>query len=268
MKSITFAISKGGVGKSLLTANVGAALAKRGKKVVLVEGDPNRPLQSILRAELGEKAIKLDDIVKRNLRVDDAVYSTNFENLFLIPTGVPLESYLEINPVLFAKKLLEVDADFMFVDTPFPLGKAAFLSLGVCEYFIMILTEDEFNLCVEAALDTNRLGKYLFKCIPLGFVLNRIKNPEKFTDELISDLEDLFGVPCMAKIMEDLRVQKSYGGIESQKAFLAYEEFEKSGFKESIDKIASRLMRKLPKSEKTDPPGFLKGLIESIKIPY
>jgi len=43
MKSITFAVSKGGVGKSLITANVGAALAEKGKKVFLVEGDPNHP---------------------------------------------------------------------------------------------------------------------------------------------------------------------------------------------------------------------------------
>ena len=263
MKSITFAISKGGVGKSLLTANVGAALAKRGKRVVLVEGDPNRPLQSILRVELGEKETKLDEVVKRNLKVDDAVYSTNFENLFLIPTGVPLESYLEINPVLFAKKLLEVDADFMFVDTPFPLGKAAFLSLGVCEYFIMILTEDEFNLCVEAALDTIRLGRYLFKCVPLGFVLNRIKNHERFTEELINDIEDLLRTPCIARILEDSRVQKSYGGARSREAFLAYEEFKENGFKKGIDEIVSRLLGGLPQPEKKNIPDFLEELVKS-----
>ena len=50
MKSITFTVSKGGVGKSLITANVGAALAKKGKNVVLVEGDTNSVLAGALAA--------------------------------------------------------------------------------------------------------------------------------------------------------------------------------------------------------------------------
>jgi MinD-like ATPase involved in chromosome partitioning or flagellar assembly len=32
-------VSKGGIGKSLITANVGVALARRGRRVILVEGD-------------------------------------------------------------------------------------------------------------------------------------------------------------------------------------------------------------------------------------
>ena len=266
MNSITFAISKGGVGKSLLTANVGAALAERKKKVVLVEGDPNRPLQSILGMESFQDRVKLDDVVKKDLKIEEALYSTGYENLFLIPTGVPLESYLEIDPVLFAKKLTMLDADFMFVDVPFPLGKAAFLSLGICQYFIMILTEDEFNLCVEAALDTNRLGRYFFKCVPLGFVLNRIKTPERFTAELINDLEDLLRVPCIAQIMEDENVLKSYGGIKSKRAFLAYKKLLENNFKESIDRIVIKLVGDLPKPEKEDVPSFLQELIKPLKL--
>ena len=57
MKSLTFAVSKGGVGKSLLTANVAAALAGRGNKVIMVEGDPNRPLQTILGLDISSKNV-------------------------------------------------------------------------------------------------------------------------------------------------------------------------------------------------------------------
>jgi septum site-determining protein MinD len=265
MRSVTFAISKGGVGKSLLTANVGAALAQRKKKVVLVEGDPNRPLQAILGMERIRMGFKLDDVIKKNLKIEKVVYPSRYENLFVIPSGVPLESYAEINPILFARKLVAVDADFMFVDVPFPLGKAAFLSLGVCEYFVMILTEDEFNLCVEAALDTNRLGRYFLKCVPLGFVLNRIKTPERFTAELIDDLEILLRVPCIGKIMEDQRVLKSYGGVKSQEAFLAYQEIQENGFKESIDKIAAKLIGELPEPEKKDIPNSLKEAMKPLR---
>ena len=262
MKSITFAVSKGGVGKSLLTANVGAALAEKGKKVVLVEGDPNQPLQVILGVDVSSKDLKLDNVVKENMKIEEATYATEFDNLFIIPSGISLRSYFEINPINFAKKLMDLKADFMLIDVPFPLGEAAFLSLGVCEYSILVLTEDEFVLCVESAIDTIRLGRYFLKCVPLGFVLNRIKTPEKFTKEFVKDLEDLLEVPCIARIKEDPKVSRSYGGVGSHKAFLAYQKFRENEFTRSMDEIANMLLGRLPDPEKKDVVNFVKEVIE------
>ena len=265
MKFITLAVSKGGVGKSLVTANVGAALAKKGKKVILVEGDPNHPLQTILGVEVSPIRLKLDEVVKRDLEIEKAIYSTMVDELFLIPSGISLQGYFEMDPIKFAKRLTSLKADFVFIDIPFPLGEAAFLSLGVCEYFIPILTEDEFVLCVESAIDTIRLGTYLLKCVPLGFILNRIKTPEKFTGEFVKDLEDLLEIPCIARIGEDPKVSKSYGGAGSHKAFLAYEELGGSEFTKSIDEIAVWLLGKLPRPEKKDSVGLIQRLIAPSK---
>jgi len=262
MKSITFAVSKGGVGKSLITANVGAALAEKGKKVALVEGDPNHPLEVILGVDTSSKGFKLDEVVKKDMKIEKATYPTGFENLFLIPSGVSLQSYFEIDPVNFAEKLMNLKADFMFIDVPFPLGEAAFLSLGVCEYSIIVMTEDEFVLCVESAIDTIRLGRYYLKCVPLGFVLNRIKTPDKFTEDFVKDLEDLLEIPCVAQVREDPNVSKSYGGVGSQKAFLAYQKFRESEFAKSIEEIASVLVGRLPKPEKEDIVEFIKEVIK------
>jgi len=261
MKSITFAVSKGGVGKSLITANVGAALADKGKKVILVEGDPNHPLEVILGVD-ASKGFKLDEVIKEDMKIEKALYSTEFDNLFLIPSGVSLQSYFEIDPINFAKKLMKLKADFMFVDVPFPLGEAAFLSLGVCEYSIIVLTEDEFVLCVESAIDTIRLGRYFLKCVPLGFILNRIKTPDKFTKDFVKDLEDLLEIPCVAQIREDPKVSKSYGGVGSRKAFLAYQKFRESEFTRSIDEVASLFLGRLPNPEKKDIVGFIEEVIK------
>ena len=256
-------MSKGGVGKSLITANVGAALAQKGKKVVLVEGDPNHPLQVILGIDTSKEVYKLDDVVKKGVGIDKATHSTSFDNLYLIPSGVSLEGYFDMDPVNFARRFTDVQADFMFIDVPFPLGKAAFLSLGICDYFIPILTEDEFTLCVESAIDTIRLGKHYFKCIPLGFVLNRIKNAERFNNEFVSDLENLLEIRCIAKIMEDRIVSSSYGGAGSTKAFLAYQKLKEGEFRKRVDDIATFLLGDLPKPEKENTPRFIKSLIRS-----
>jgi|GEM_PF-1262522 septum site-determining protein MinD len=267
MKSITFAVSKGGVGKSLITANVGAALARKGKKVVLIEGDPNQPFQKILGLNFTSKNLKLENIVHRDIEINKAVYNTPIDNLFLIPSGVSLQSYFEIDPIGFAHKLVTIKTDFMLIDVPFPLGKAAFLSLGVCEYFSPILTEDEFVLCVESAIDTIRLGKYFLKSVPIGFILNRIKTTKKFTEEFVKDLEDLLEIPCITMINEDIKVSKSYGEVGgSKKAFLAYNKLKKSEFTKKIDEIATWLLTKLPKSEKKDVVKLLQDITKSSKL--
>lgn len=126
MKSVTFAVSKGGVGKSLLTANVGAALAEKGKKVILVEGDPNHPLQVILGVDVSSRGFKLDEIVKKDMKIEKAVYPTELRNLYFIPSGASLQSYFEMKPIDFARKLTSLEADFVFIDVPFPLEKPHF----------------------------------------------------------------------------------------------------------------------------------------------
>ena len=266
MKSITFVVSKGGVGKSLITANVGAALARKGKKVVLVEGDPNQPLQKILGLTFSSQDFKLEDAVEKDTEIDKAVYPTNFDNLFLIPSDISLQSYFEIDPINFARKLITLKTEFMLIDVPFPLGKAAFLSLGVCQYFIPILTEDEFLLCVESTIDTLRLGKYLLKSIPLGFVLNRIKTAENFTVELVKDLEGIFEIPCIAQIEEDQKVSKSYGGVKSKKAFLAYNELQGCQFTKKIDKIATWILSQKLASGKKETVELLQEVLKPLNL--
>jgi septum site-determining protein MinD len=265
LKSLTVAVSKGGVGKSLLTANLGAALAEKGMKVVLVEGDPNRPLQTILGIDTSS-GVKLDEVVRKDSEIEKAVYATKVKNLFLVPSGVSLQDYFDLDPIGFAKKLAGVKADFMLIDVPFPMGRAAFLSLGICEYFVVILTEDEFVLCVESAIDTIRLGRYFLKCVPVGFVLNRIKTPEKFTGEFVKDIEHLLEIPCIAQVREDPNVSKSYGEVISEKSFLAYERFRKSQFAKSIEGMANMLIGELPKREKEDPVKFIQDLLKPLKV--
>jgi septum site-determining protein MinD len=265
MRSITFTVSKGGVGKSLITANVGAAIARKGMKVVLVEGDTNQPLQKILGLSFSADDVRLEDVVESDLETSRALYPTKMDNLYLIPSGVSLQSYFEMDPISFARKLGSLETDFMLVDVPFPLGKAALLSLGFCEYFIPILTEDEIVLCVESTIDTIRLGKFLLRSTPLGFILNRIKTPKKFNEGFVKDLENLLEIPCIAQVRDDLRVSKSYGEVGSKDAFLAYDRLHGTEFEESIDKIATWLIRGEYQRGQKDPIRLLQEIIRPSK---
>lgn len=260
MKIFTFTIPKGGVGKTLLQANVAVALAKAGKRVVVFDADPSKAMETITGAKVGRTT--LSQVINHSLDTNDAVYATDVENLFILPSGLGIESYFDLGPARIAKKLEELRCDFLFIDIPFPMGDSAFLALGLSNYLMMILSEDEFSLCVESGIDLARLARHVFGCKPAGFIVNRITT-DKITDKLVSLVEKAFEAPCVAKISEDPIVRKSYGGTNRKDAYIFLELYPDSEFAAGIRRIAD-FMVQLPDG-KRKPLGILENVLKQVK---
>ena len=83
MRKIAFHIQKGGVGKTTLSGNVAAALARRGSRTVLVDCDPQGSATSWLCADV----IKADlaDVLQRNADLATALLALS-EGFYLLPT--------------------------------------------------------------------------------------------------------------------------------------------------------------------------------------
>jgi chromosome partitioning protein len=84
---------KGGVGKTTSTINLGAAIAEQGRRVLLVDLDP----QGALSVGLGDNPLQLDRTVynllmERDVTVDDVMLKTNVAGMDLLPSNIDLSA--------------------------------------------------------------------------------------------------------------------------------------------------------------------------------
>jgi chromosome partitioning protein len=84
---------KGGVGKTTSTINLGAAIAEQGRKVLLVDFDP----QGALSVGLGVNPHELDSsvynvLMESSVTVDDVLLKTNVPNMHLLPSNIDLSA--------------------------------------------------------------------------------------------------------------------------------------------------------------------------------
>lgn len=145
---------KGGVGKTATTTNLGAGIAKLGKKVLVVDADSQGNLTTGLNIKADRGVHTLYDVLCGQLDVQRAVFPTAYTNLMLIPANARLAgAEIELVGVpqreLVLKKNLSSlrdSFDYIFIDCPPSLGLISINSLAAsdgiivpiqCEYYAL-----------------------------------------------------------------------------------------------------------------------------------
>ena len=179
-KVLAMCNQKGGVGKTTSTINLGACLAEQGRRVLLVDLDP----QGALSAGLGIRQDELDVtiynlLVDANASIDEALIQTRFPGLDLVPANIDL-SAAEIQLVnevgreqTLARALRPVRSsyDYIILDCQPSLGlltvNALTYAQGViipmeCEYFslrgLALLTDTVEKVRDRLNFDLDVLG--------------------------------------------------------------------------------------------------------------
>ena len=87
---IALANQKGGVGKTTTTMNLGASLATLEKSVLIVDADPQANASSGLGVDIKEVEFSLYECIVNKVDVRDAIYTTDIDNLDIIPSHIDL----------------------------------------------------------------------------------------------------------------------------------------------------------------------------------
>ncbi len=199
---IAMANQKGGVGKTTSTINLGAAIAELGRRVLLVDFDP----QGALSVGLGVNPHELDRTVynllmERDVTADDVLLKTNVPGLDLLPSNIDLSAaeVQLVGEVAREQTLGRVlgpvlpDYDYVIIDCQPSLGLLTVNALTAADG-VLIPLECEFFALRGVALLMDTIQK----------VQERL-NPELQLEGILATMYDartLHGREVLARVVE------------------------------------------------------------------
>lgn len=153
-KIISIANQKGGVGKTTTSVNLSACLAKLGKKVLLIDSDPQGNATSGLGVNKGDVQDCIYNMLIDDVPVENVIKQTDVENLDIVPAtislaGAEIELVSTISREVRMKHAIQDikdDYDYIIIDCPPSLGLLTLNALTAsdsiiipvqCEYYAL-----------------------------------------------------------------------------------------------------------------------------------
>jgi septum site-determining protein MinD len=206
-KVITVTSGKGGVGKTTATANLGAALAGLGQKVVCIDADIGlRNLDVVLGLE-NRIVYDLVDVVEGRCRLRQAmIRDKRLAELYLIPAAQTRDkSAISPSDMIALADELRPDCDWILIDSPAGIERGFRNAVAPAD-IVLVVTNPE----VSAVRDADRIIGLIEaeEKGPARLIINRIK-PEMVRrgDMLaVNDIMELLAVQLIGMIPDDENV--------------------------------------------------------------
>jgi len=146
-KIYVVASGKGGVGKTVVTANVGTALAMRGKKVLLIDLDVGlRNLDLVLGLE-NEALFDIGDVVHKRCEPQRAIVAhDSIKGLSLLPAPTQLSDNITPDEVQELCGQLKPSYDYILIDAPAGIGYGFYRAAISADSALLVSTPDTLSM--------------------------------------------------------------------------------------------------------------------------
>ncbi len=222
--TLAIAASKGGVGKTTTAINLAATFARRGKRVLLIDLDPQAHVAASLRAQQPSGQGFLSDVLMGKYReVNEVVFNSGIENLMLAGSDKTLSETEMLLSTKIGKELLLDGAlaitrshyDLIILDCPPNLGTLTLNAL--CAADQLLIPCDMSILALEGvgdilnAVETlrSRLSRHIHIA---GIVATRVDGrTTRMNSDILQSFQDLFGDALLStKIPLNSAVNKAH----------------------------------------------------------
>lgn len=242
-KIIAFSNQKGGVGKTTTVLNVADYVARAGKKVLMVDIDPQGNLTSGYGFEKNELDYTLYDLMLGKAEFKDVALTTGYPGLDILPCNIDLANLeIELADVpnrtrVLAKALRgKVNKyDYVMIDCPPSLGILTLNALGACDGVIVPLQSEFFALeGLSQLMNTIKLVRERVnpKISIYGVILTMYDSRPTLSKQVTEEIKKYFGdkvfdeqIPRNVKLCESpsfgvpisQHAPKSRGGVAYEK---------------------------------------------------
>ena len=202
-KTIAVCNQKGGTGKTTTSVNLSAALAVLGKRVLLVDMDPQGNSTSGVGVNKNDIKASIYDVLVHKANISDVIHKTIFSNLEITPcninlTGAEIELVGALSRETRLKKAIDgikAKYDFIFIDSPPSLGLLTLNALVAADS-ILIPIQCEFYALegVSQLLNTIALIKdgLNAELAVEGVLMTMADFRTNLTNEVINEIKNYF----------------------------------------------------------------------------
>ncbi len=222
-KIVSFSNQKGGVGKTTSCVNISAQIANKGKKVLMIDMDPQGNATSGLGLQKSKIKNTIYDVIVGRCDISDAIIKTKFKNLSVIPANIALAgAEIELQELNDELKFIELgldkvkeDYDYIFIDCPPSLGMLTIKALSISDGVVIPMQCEFYSLeGMSQLLNTIKKIKSLYnpELQLVGLLLTMYNGRLTLTGQVVAELkkyyaDKLFKVP----ISRTVRISEAPG---------------------------------------------------------
>jgi len=220
-KIISLANQKGGVGKTTTAINLGASLAMLGKKVLLVDADPQANASSGLGIDIRSLQFTIYECLIDGVSSEKAILPAAVENLYVLPShidlvGAEIEMLNMENRERCLQKLLtplKTAYDYILIDCSPSLGLITVNALTASDSVIIPVQCEYFALeGISKLLNTIKIikGKLNPALEIEGFLLTMYDNRLRLANQVFDEVTKHFeGMVFETTIMRNVRLSEA-----------------------------------------------------------